>query len=163
MLITDTHVYFYGGDTVFSNWHSRPNMIKAIGGHTFNNSEQAFMWTKAKFFKDDEIADKILHEPDPRENKKLGRLVKNYNDIEWNKRRVAAMLSVNILKYMQNPDYMQELLKTGDRILVEASPYDTIWGVGLHYTDPLILDEKNWRGENLLGRVLMDIRRDYLS
>jgi ribA/ribD-fused uncharacterized protein len=84
---------------------------------------------------------------------------KNYDDLIWSIHRLSKMTIVNILKFEQNEGFRKELLDTGDKILVEASPYDTIWGVGLSEDDPLILDEKNWKGTNLLGVSLMEVRR----
>jgi len=159
MKITDTHVYFYSANQCFSNWHKcefKDILDKKV---TFYNSEQAFMWYKADFFHDILIRDRIEKTKDPRQAKELGRAIKNYDDLIWSIHRLSKMTIVNILKFEQNEEFRKELLDTGDRILVEASPYDTIWGVGLMEDDPLILDEKNWKGTNLLGVSLMDVRR----
>lgn len=119
----------------------------------FNNiefccSEQAFMWAKAKFFKDEEIAAEILKETVPYKIKKLGRKVKNYNEEAWNEVRYDIMLQINKEKYSYNKDLKDILLSTGDAFLFEDSPYDYLWGVG-----------KNGAGQNLLGRVLMEVRQ----
>lgn len=155
MKTTATHVYFYGTREIYSNWN---NAHFTENGITFHNSEQAFMWHKADFFKDTLIRDKIAQEVNPKEVKALGRLVAGYDDIKWNEVRYGYMVHVNILKFKQNPFYHLTLFNTADRILVEASPYDKIWGVGLGENDPLILDEKNWLGGNLLGKALMEVR-----
>lgn len=153
--VTDTHVYFWG-DPTLSNWGPAPFEYK---GHKFFNSEQAFMWEKAMCFKDLEIAKLILEARNPRVAKELGREVKNYNEQQWAKQRYKAMYDVCLAKFSQNQDQRETLLNTGNRTIVEASPYDTIWGVGIHWTDEKILDEKNWRGQNLLGKALMDVRK----
>ena len=155
MKVTDTHIYFWNG--TYSNWHPA-RITDPATGFVFENTEQAFMWFKADKFGDTETAGEVLKTPNPREVKKLGRQVKNYNDEEWNKVRYLIMLGVNLWKFTQISEYQKELLATGDKIIVEASPYDKIWGVGLLEDDPLILDEKNWQGENLLGKVCMDVR-----
>lgn len=155
MKTTATHVYFYGMKEIYSNWN-RATFIH--NGITFQNSEQAFMWEKANFFKDEVMRDKIAQEFNPKEAKALGRFVAGYNDDKWNAVRYQYMVSVNVSKFRQNPFYMLTLLNTDKRILVEASPYDKIWGVGLGENDNLILDEKNWLGKNLLGKALIDVR-----
>lgn len=152
---TDTHIYFWNGP--FSNWH--PAVITDLdNGKKYLNSQQAFMWYKAITFGDLDTAKKIEETPDPRTVKNLGREVKDYNDIQWARIRYDVMRKVNWWKFTQIQAYQEELMSTGEKILVEASPYDLIWGVGLSEDDPLILDEKNWKGQNLLGRVLMEIR-----
>jgi ribA/ribD-fused uncharacterized protein len=164
MKVTDTHVYFY--TNLFSNWWStrdiKPQFTDSITGVTFNNTEEAFMWYKAYFFGDEETAAKIavhaLERKHPSEVKALGRLVKNYDDKKWTTVREGFMTYVNLLKYQQNEWMLTSLKNTGDRVLVEASPVDRIWGVGLVENDPLILDEKNWQGLNLLGKSLMTVR-----
>lgn len=156
MKTTDTHVYFWRG--IFSNWH--PCKFEddefAI---TFNNTEQAFMYEKAKFFGDFETAELIVEEPDPKKAKALGRAVKNYNEFIWSIARFNLMVKVNLAKYKQNSDVRDQLMETGDKILVEASPYDGIWGVKLGEDDPRILDVKQWKGSNLLGKALMNVRK----
>lgn len=164
MKITDTHVYFY--TNYLSNWWTTkniaPQFTDPISNLTFNNTEEAFMWYKSHFFMDVETCIKIeAHaalRKHPREVKDLGRLVKGYNDKAWAVVREGAMTYVNYLKYQQNTDLAKQLKDTGARVLVEASPVDRIWGVGLGETDPLILDEKNWTGLNLLGKSLMTVR-----
>ena len=156
MKITDTHIYFWHG--IYSNWY--PVEIDSAAGK-FANTEQLFMWCKAKFFKDDEILSKILATSNPRDVKALGRLVKNYNDSEWDKVRFDYMVGVNNIKFSQHKYLLDQLLATGDKVIVEASPYDKVWGVGLLEDDPLILDEKNWKGQNLLGKALMKVRENF--
>jgi ribA/ribD-fused uncharacterized protein len=152
--VTDTHVYFWG-DPTLSNWG--PAEFDYKGEH-FYNSEQAFMWEKALCFGDETIASEILSTSNPKNAKDLGRMVRNYNESEWAKKRYDAMLDVCIAKFSQNEHRLETLLSTGDRILVEASPYDKVWGVGLHWTGDEILNEGNWQGQNLLGKVLMEVR-----
>jgi len=148
---TETHIYFW--NSVFSNFYHINFNYK---GFNFKNSEQAFMWEKAKFFNDDYTADLILLSTVPYQAKKLGRQVKNYNDEMWSDVRYKFMYEINIAKWRKMEDL---ILSTGDKILVEASPFDKIWGVGLGENDNKILDDNNWKGLNLLGEVLMDVRR----
>lgn len=153
---TDTHVYFYGG--IFSNWYGC-QFKEPIYNNEFVNSEQIFMFFKAIFFCDTEIAMDILKEADPANVKQLGRLVKGFDPKIWSMVSYGYMVYANYLKYSQNEDLKMGLIDTGDRILVEASPVDGIWGIKLRYDDPLILDEKNWQGQNLLGKALMEVRK----
>ena len=118
------------------------------------------MWSKAMLFNDFETAALILETADPKKQKALGKLVENFNSATWDTRKLDIVIEGNFHKFTQNAEMKRELLSTGDKILVEGSPYDTIWGVGLKYTDDLILDEKNWRGENLLGVALMTVREN---
>jgi ribA/ribD-fused uncharacterized protein len=154
-LQTKTHIYFWG--SIFSNFHPIDFIHQ---NNKFANSEQAFMWRKAIFFKDFEIALKILNTTNPQEAKSLGRKVKYYDDIKWNQIREQIMYEVNIDKY-KDEKLQGILLSTKNLIIVESSPVDKIWGVGLSKEDPRILDEKNWNGLNLLGKVLMRVREYY--
>lgn len=90
--------------------------------------------------------------------KKLGRLVSGFNADQWaaNSRRIVTEASQH--KFAQNPHLGEFLLSTGEAVIVEASPYDTVWGIGMGATDPLALDPHSWKGENLLGFCLMDAR-----
>lgn len=151
--ITDSHIYFWSSE--LSNWHMCKFEYK---GHPFYNSEQAFMWEKALYFKDDLVARRILQEPDPKKSKKLGREVRNFDRYEWSKVCFDIMVSVNLAKFSSTWTLKRILLDTKPKILVEASPLDTIWGIGLHWSDDKVLDEKNWKGENLLGKALMEVR-----
>lgn len=152
--ITDTHIYFWGSE--LSNWYDCQFTYK---GHIFYNSEQAFMWEKAKFFNDEETAEKILNEPNPRKNKQLGREVKNFNGDVWLKEGYRVMVDVNLSKWSSNKYLKDLLLSTENKIIVEASPLDVIWGIGLHWEDDLVLDSSNWKGLNLLGESLMEVRK----
>lgn len=152
--VTDTHVFFWG--SVFSNWYP---CIFIYFEERFNNSEQAFMWEKANFFGDEEMSSAILKETNPRYAKAFGRKVKGFNVEQWMINSFMYMVAVNYAKFTQNQDLKEILLSTGDRVLVEASPYDKIWGIGLQQDDDRCLDENQWQGMNLLGRALMEVRK----
>jgi ribA/ribD-fused uncharacterized protein len=155
--ITDKYVFFGGSE--LSNWYEcKPNFIK-YKGITFFNSEQAFMWEKAIYFGDMEIAKQIVKSPSPKIAKELGRSVKNFNAKMWSQVSYDIMIDVNFAKYSQNLILRDILISTEDKIIVEASPTDSLWGIGLHWSDDRCLDEKNWKGENLLGRALMEVRK----
>jgi len=153
MRVTDTHIFFWGEE--FSNWY---DCVINYKGHVFDNTEQIFMWEKAMFFKDTETAGRILKVGNPSMAKKLGRQVKNFDSVLWLLPSYQFMVDANVEKFTQNEYLKKKLLETGTKMLVEASPYDTIWGIGLGEADDAILDEKNWKGLNLLGKALMDVR-----
>ena len=120
------------------------------------------MWMKAITFGDEETAEKILAKgKNPKTAKALGREVKNYDDKQWDKIRYYVMVVANYLKYSQSEELKEMLLNLefDGKHYVEASKYDTIWGIGLTEDNPLVDDEKNWKGQNLLGKVLDDVRR----
>ena len=134
--------------------------------HDFFCTEQAFMWAKAKFFKDEDIAKKILAEEiEPMVCKALGRQVSNYDDKEWDKVRYEMMLKPNIERFWQDLVLQKKLIdpKFDGLTFVEASPSDKIWGVGLKMDDPRIVDERNWLGKNLLGKVITEARVEILN
>ncbi len=155
MKTTDKFVFFWNG--IFSNWNPAKFLMY---GNEFANSEQAFMWLKARFFNDEETAAKILLDPTPDGVKALGRLVKNYDDAEWSLARFEMMYKACNAKFRQDPNLAQALLATGTRILVEASPYDKVWGIGMGENEAGIEDKANWKGLNLLGEVLMKVREN---
>lgn len=151
---TATHIYFYGG--IYSNFYPckiRFNNIEYI------SSEQLYMARKALYFKDTESFDKILKTTKPLDAKKIGRKVKNFKQEEWEIVRQQIMEEVLYLKFSQNLDLKKQILST-NKILVEASPYDDIWGIKLAVDDDRILNEASWQGKNLLGISLMNIRQE---
>lgn len=152
---TDTHLYFLRG--VLSNFEKCYIKYK---GHLFATTEQAFMWEKAVFFNDHESASKILREENPAKAKKLGREVKNFDDSKWSKVCYEIMYLINYEKYFQNTRLKNILLNTGDKMIIEANPRDFRWSCGLEANDPNIENEEDWPGENLLGKVLMELRKD---
>ena len=102
----------------------------------------------------------IVNAKHPKEAKAQGRKVRNYNDQIWSEKRYDIM--VNLLKEkFRSHEMRQILLNTGDKTLVEGSPFDKIWGVGIADNDDRILNEANWRGQNLLGKALEEVRDFY--
>ncbi len=135
----------------------------------FNSSEQLFMFGKCLTFLDADYEKNIitllniLHETDPAEAKKHGRNVSGFNENIWEIKRFECMVNAVTLKFKQNYDIKLKLLETGKKYLIEASPYDTIWGVGLSKDNPNIYDKSKWKGLNLLGDVLMHVRSTILT
>lgn len=157
--VTKDYVFFYTGK--FSQFY--PSTFKGTilddeKEYTFNCAEQYMMASKAKLFKDEITFEKIMKESEPRKIKSLGRKVKGFNEEKWNEHRLDIVSRGNYFKFSQDEQLKKALLDTGDRELVEASPSDTIWGVGLYENDDKILSPENWRGLNLLGKALVNAR-----
>ena len=146
-------MYFWGG--VYSQWAYSKFVENDIW---FTSAEQYMMYKKALLFDDIETSIKILNIDNPRKVKKLGREIKNFDNKIWNENKIEIVTQGNILKFIQNEQLRDIMFKDSNLILVEASPYDKIWGVGLHFDDNLILNQDNWRGENLLGVCIMRAR-----
>lgn len=157
--ITKHYIYFWG--SCFSNWAEAPFKAVIDGKKLdFSNSEQYFMYIKAKTFGDEATALKILMDgADPKAAKTFGRMVKNYNDAVWNEKRYQVMVDACLLKFEQNAD-MKALLLSDElkgRHFVEGSPIDKIWGIGCHWKEAKD-DQSNWNGLNLLGKCLDEVR-----
>jgi len=151
----DNGVYFKSG--YLSQWHEAPFLIDDTN---YNCCEKYMMYQKAIYFKDYEIARQILSTNEPKEHKKLGRLVKDFDENKWNEVCELIVYKANFAKFTQNLNLKEKLLKTGDKIIVECSPYDEIWGNGLNITDTLTTFVKNWKGTNKLGKILMNVREN---
>jgi ribA/ribD-fused uncharacterized protein len=124
----------------------------------YKTAEHYMMANKAKLFEDKEIFDKILKSETPNEAKSLGRKVKNFDAQIWDDYKYKIVKQANILKFSQNQEFKNFLLSTNDKIIVEASPYDKIWGIGMLESDENINNPLLWNGENLLGFALMEVR-----
>ena len=120
--------------------------------------EQFMMEQKAKLFGDEEIRKCILESQDPRQMKALGQKVRGFDETLWDTFKHSIVLNGNWCKFSQNRKLRDFLLSTGDSILVEASPYDKIWGIGLSADSPDAQNPFKWRGRNMLGFALMEVR-----
>lgn len=159
MKVTDKYVLFWG--SVFSNFAKTEYV--SHDGITFKCSEQEFMYRKAIHFGDRAIADEILLAEKPARIKALGRKVANFDGAEWERVRAEYMYQACLAKFSQCAKARRAILKYPDRHFVEASPYDTIWGIGLGEDDPRANDPTQWRGRNLLGETLDRVRETILS
>ena len=145
---------FWGG--YFSNWCPSEFVVDGI---TFNCGEQYMMYMKAMTFGDEKSAKKIMATPSPIEQKAYGRKVKNYDDKVWSEIRYETVKRGLLEKYKVEPFYSY-LKERKDMIIVEASPYDAIWGIGYgEYDENLWVNMDKW-GENLLGKCIMDIAKE---
>ncbi len=139
---------------VFSQWY--PCQMTDDAGINYSSAEQYMMAQKALLFNDIYHYEKILNTTSPKTAKNLGRKVKDYDQKVWDNNKYQIVLQGNRYKFSQNEDLKKILLETGSKILAEASPYDSIWGIGFKESQALENQEK-W-GLNLLGKVLMDVR-----
>ena len=139
----------------FCNWY---NAKFVYDGKEFKNSEQAFMYLKAKLFNDNDIMEKILLNGNPMICKNLGRAVKQFDSNVFDNHKYKFMVEVLYAKFSQNEQLKTKLINTGDAILVEASPKDKIWGIGMDVNHPDFNEPSKWQGENLLGKALMEVR-----
>ena len=121
-------------------------------------AEQYMMAKKAECFGDAEILEKILATKDPKKMKDLGRRVRDFDADFWDEIKFGASLNANYLKFSQNEDLREFLLSTKNKILVEASPHDKIWGIGMSANEQNAQNPVKWRGQNLLGFALMRVR-----
>ena len=121
-------------------------------------AEQWMMAEKARLFDDEETLARILEDGHPKSQKRLGRSIQGFDNTTWEEHRSAIVEAGSYLKYTQNAELKEALLATGDLELVEASPYDKIWGIGLAPDDPRARSKSNWIGLNLLGQALMVTR-----
>jgi ribA/ribD-fused uncharacterized protein len=149
--------FFYRSE--LGQWNRHPFRE---GDLRFCCAEQYMMYYKAILFGDAESAQHIREETSPRLHQQLGRKVQGFDPEVWRDFREDIVFAGNVLKFSQNEDLKALLMATGDKLLVEASPVDLIWGIGFDEDDPLRLDEKNWRGLNLLGKTLTRVR-EYLK
>lgn len=154
---TDTHVYFW--NTVYSQWFGLGGCyLFTEDGKEFWTAEHYMMYKKAELFGDEDVMAKALTPISPRHIKALGREIKKFNDELWNKHKLDIVIRGTYLKFIQNKDLKEILEFHKDKVLVEASPEDKIWGIGLHFDDDRVLDESQWQGENLLGIAIMKAR-----
>ncbi|WP_235783566.1 NADAR family protein [Amycolatopsis orientalis] len=143
------------GPECFSQWW--PARFTVDGG-TFSTAEHYMMWRKAVLFDDAESAARILRARHPREAKALGREVRGFEQSHWEDERYGIVLDGTVAKFGQHPELRDFLLGTKNRVLVEASPLDTIWGIGLAADNPRVENAEHWRGLNLLGFALGEAR-----
>lgn len=160
---TATHVFFVGSP--FSQWWlgspfvapipllDSPDLVE------FNCAEQYMMAGKAMAFGDHETLLEIIDSSDPKEQKALGRRVRNFDQEKWAALARPIVTQGNLAKFRQHDDLREFMFLTGDKIIVEGAHYDPVWGVKLAWDDPRIIDPKNWQGTNWLGECHMEVRR----
>jgi ribA/ribD-fused uncharacterized protein len=129
-----------------------------IDGVTYRTAEHFMMAEKARLFGDESAVRNILSAPDPGTAKQHGRAVRGFDESAWRAVRYRLVVAGNTAKFRQHPALASFLLSTGGDVLVEASPLDTIWGIGLAHDSVDARSPERWRGLNLLGFALMEVR-----
>ena len=152
--------FFWNNKSPFSNWYKIDFIAEDI---QFNCSEQHMMYKKAMLFNDTEIAEEILKTKSQSKQKALGRKVRNFDSKVWNDNCKEIVYQGNKAKFLQNENIFKHLMKTKGKTLVEASPVDKIWGIGLTEDHPHAQNRAKWRGKNWLGEVLTKLREDLIN
>jgi ribA/ribD-fused uncharacterized protein len=134
-----------------------------INGTCYSCAEQYMMAEKARLFHDKEMLEKIMQAVSPKEMKAYGRAVQDFDKNVWESNCFQIVKDASREKFSQNPDLLQFLLGTRERILVEASPRDRIWGIGMGKNNPDAENPMKWRGRNLLGFALTEVRDNLLG
>ena len=132
-----------------------------VDGVQYRTAEHWMMAEKARLFTDEEMRQRILQTESAAEAKKLGRLARNFEEAQWTAARWEIVVQGNRAKFQQHPALAAFLIRTGDRVLVEASPFDRIWGIGMGKNHPDAATPARWKGLNLLGFALMQVREEW--
>ena len=156
--MSEQFTFFWGGP--FSQWFKA---AFTIDGHVYNTAEQYMMAEKAKLFGDDEARAEILKAKQPDVQKRLGRQVRGFDAKVWNASARDIVYRGNRAKFTTHRDLLQMLFDTEGTNLAEASPTDTIWGIGLAADAEDAKDRRKWLGTNWLGEVLQRVRDDLLA
>ncbi|MFJ5271979.1 NADAR family protein [Streptomyces sp. NPDC088358] len=143
------------GASCLSQWWPSPFVVDGV---SYATAEHWMMAGKARLFGDAAAERRALEAPNPALAKKAGRLVRDFDDSVWERERFAVVVEGSVHKFAAHPDLRAFLLGTGERVLVEASPVDRVWGIGLAADDERASDPERWRGPNLLGFALMAAR-----
>ena len=140
----------------FSQWYESSFEVEGV---RYQTAEHYMMAEKARLFGDLENAQKAIQASNPGAAKAVGRLVKGFDNDIWIENRFNIVVKANENKFRQNPDLESFLVNTGSRVLVEASPVDKIWGIGLAADNIDCQNPNRWKGLNLLGYALMEVRK----
>lgn len=138
-----------------SQWYAASFTVNGIH---YPTAEHWMMAAKARLFGDEEMLAEILEADSPKTAKALGRKVRDFDNDIWKGNARRLVTEGNVAKFSQNADLREYLMSTGTAVLVEASPRDCIWGIGLGAANERAQDPRTWRGQNLLGFALMDVR-----
>eukprot|EP01124_Arcella_intermedia_P020801 TRINITY_DN28326_c0_g1_i1.p1 TRINITY_DN28326_c0_g1~~TRINITY_DN28326_c0_g1_i1.p1 ORF type:complete len:166 (-),score=52.01 TRINITY_DN28326_c0_g1_i1:5-502(-) len=139
----------------FSQWYKSPFVVDGV---KYGCAEQYMMAKKAELFGDQEMRKRLMREEDPAVMKKLGRRVKNFDEQVWEKNCEEIVRAASYAKFSQNDKLKAHLMNTGSKILAEASPKDTVWGIGMEASHPDARVKAKWKGTNKLGEALMYAR-----
>lgn len=143
------------GKSMFSQWYGAPFVVE---GTHYATAEHFMMAGKARLFGDAQAHERIVVAASPNEAKELGRTVKGFDAVRWEAARFDLVVAGNLAKFSQNAAMGEFLKSTGDRVIVEASPVDKVWGIGMAADDPHAENPRLRKGLNLLGFALMEVR-----
>ncbi|MFJ8333238.1 NADAR family protein [Streptomyces sp. NPDC094437] len=143
------------GPSCLSQWWPSPFTVSGV---EYATAEHWMMAAKARLFADPEAERRVLAAAHPAEAKKAGRLVRGFDDAVWARERYGIVVEGNVHKFAADEEVRAFLVNTGERVLVEASPVDRVWGIGLAADDAAAREPERWRGPNLLGFALMEAR-----
>ncbi len=171
--------FFWSNESPFSQWYktefkapiylsNRPLSLRqrALYGNTlvsYSSAEQLMMYYKAVMFGDVEISNKILSTKNVKKIKELGREVSNFNQQIWDHFKHHVVRYATYCKFRNNKELLDLLLSTYPKTIVEASPYDKVWGIGLSEDDERAQQRSTWQGDNLLGEILTNFRDEYIE
>ncbi|MFF0447059.1 NADAR family protein [Streptomyces sp. NPDC004609] len=159
-----TYLHFWGhtpradgrlGPSCLSQWWPSPFVVDGV---RYATAEHWMMAAKARLFGDPEAERQAIDAKSPAQAKSAGRLVRGFDEEVWQRERFGIVRSGSLHKFGQDGGLRDFLLATGERVLVEASPRDRVWGIGLSASSPRAHDPAQWRGLNLLGFALMEAR-----
>jgi ribA/ribD-fused uncharacterized protein len=134
----------------------------SVDGLSYPSAEHFMMASKARLFGDHRTLAKILVSAEPKDAKALGRMVIGFDSALWEAHGYDFVVEANLAKFGQNPDLKSYLISTHPKVLVEASPVDPVWGIGLASDDVRAQDPTQWLGRNLLGFALMETRQQLM-
>lgn len=141
-------------------WYISPFKVDGVW---YRSTEHWMMIQKAQLFDDQIAVDKMMVTIEPQDVKRLGRSVNNFDQNKWDCHKSSIVYMGNKAKFSQNEDLKNYLIGTGSKILVEASPYDAIWGIGMGEEDEDATNPNKWKGQNLLGFALMKVREELVN
>lgn len=156
--MTEQFTFFYGGHA--SQWAASRFTVDGV---EYNCAEQYMMAQKAILFGDNSALQIIMDTDNPKIQKAAGRTVRNFDQSAWETNAKLFVYRANFAKFTQNKDFLEWLLITDGTTLVEASPWDKIWGIGMDANDPRALDRTTWQGTNWLGEIVTQVRRDIIT
>jgi ribA/ribD-fused uncharacterized protein len=148
------------GPHVLSQWYEHEFEVDGVA---YRSAEHFMMAEKARLFSDDETLAAILAADSPRAAKALGRRVAGFSQDRWAERCVEIVTRGSVAKFGSSPELEDYLLASAGRVLVEASPTDLVWGIGLAVDDEAVVSPSQWRGQNLLGLALMQARHELIA
>lgn len=152
--------FFWRQGSPFSQWHAAHFVVDDV---KFVCAEQYMMYKKAELFHDQDAMQQILDSTSPKFHKAIGRLVQGFKEGVWKRNRTQIVYEASMAKFSQNASLRHALVRTAGTTLVEASPSDCIWGIGLRQSDPRAAKRHKWRGLNLLGETLTRVRDELIT